>query len=110
VLARDGWGVFTHWQPYVLVAVGVVGFLLNQSAFQAGHLAASLPAMAITDPVVGSLIGVTLFGESIGATNPVAIAATAVAVVVMVVATVSLAGSPLVTHELDELEHAPALE
>jgi drug/metabolite transporter (DMT)-like permease len=110
VLEHDGWGVFAHWQPYVLVSVGVLGFLLNQSAFQAGHLAASLPAMAITDPVIGSVIGVTLFGESVGATGAVALSATAVAVVVMVVATISLAGSPLVTHELDELEHAPALE
>lgn len=110
VLEHDGWGVFGHWQPYVLVGVGAIGFLLNQSAFQAGHLAASLPAMAITDPVVGSVIGVTLFGEAIGATGAVAIAATVAAVIVMVVATISLAGSPLVTHELDDLEHAPALE
>jgi drug/metabolite transporter (DMT)-like permease len=110
VLSHDGWGVFTHWQPYVLVGVGVLGFLLNQSAFQSGHLAASLPAMAITDPVVGSVIGVTLFGEALGATSAVAIGATVIAVVVMVAATVSLAGSPLVTHEFDDLEHEPALE
>lgn len=91
--------VFTHWQPYALLAAGFFGFLLNQSAFQAGHLAASLPAMAVTDPVVGSVIGVTLFGETLGATDAAAIAATTVAVMVMAVATVSLARSPLVTHE-----------
>ena len=90
--------VFAHWQPYALLAAGFVGFVLNQSAFQAGHLAASLPAMAVTDPVVGSLIGVTLFGESLGATGTIAITATVVAVVVMAVATVSLARSPLVTR------------
>ncbi|MEX2254084.1 MAG: DMT family transporter [Acidimicrobiia bacterium] len=95
--------VFTHWQPYALVAAGFVGFILNQSAFQAGHLAASLPAMAVTDPVVGCVIGVTLFGESLGATGTGAVAATSVAVVVMIIATVSLARSPLVTeqHEHD---------
>ena len=92
---------FLHWQPYALLAAGFVGFLLNQSAFQAGHLAASLPAMAVTDPVVGCVIGVTLFGETLGATGVVAIVATAVAVAVMIVATVSLARSPLVTHESD---------
>ena len=97
---------FTHWQPYALAAAGFVGFLLNQSAFQAGHLAASLPAMAVTDPVVGCVIGVTLFGETLGATGVGAIAATAAAVVVMAVATVSLARSPLVTHEAEELETA----
>jgi drug/metabolite transporter (DMT)-like permease len=110
LLGRDGWGTFAHWQPYALVAVGVVGFLLNQSAFQAGHLAASLPAMAITDPIVGSVIGLTLFGETLGATGAASIAATLIAVVVMVVGTISLSSSPLVTHELDELEHLPALE
>ena len=89
--------LFTHWQPYALVAAGLLGFLLNQSAFQAGHLAASLPAMAVTDPVVGCCIGVTLFGETLGATGVLAVAATAGAIVVMTVATVSLARSPLVT-------------
>ncbi len=90
---------FAHWQPYALVAIGAFGLLLNQSAFQAGHLAASLPAMAVTDPVVGCVLGVTLFGESLGATGPLAVVATALAVVVMFAATVSLARSPLVTHE-----------
>ncbi len=99
--------LFTHWQPYVLVAVGFVGFLLNQSAFQAGHLAASLPAMAVTDPVVGCVIGVTLFGETLGATGPLAITATAVAIVVMTVATVSLARSPLVVHAPEVIKPEP---
>lgn len=92
---------FTHWQPYALLAVAAVGLLLNQSAFQAGHLAASLPAMAVTDPVVGCVIGVTLFGESLGATGPFAVITTVVAVAVMLAATISLARSPLVTHEDD---------
>jgi drug/metabolite transporter (DMT)-like permease len=99
--------VFTHWQPYALLGAGFIGFVLNQSAFQAGHLAASLPAMAVTDPVAGSLIGVTLFGESLGATGPLAIAVTVAAVVVMAVATVSLARSPLVTKAHEPAE-APA--
>lgn len=99
LLDRGVVDVFTHWQPYALLAAGFVGFLLNQSAFQAGHLAASLPAMAVTDPVIGCAIGVTLFGETLGATGTAAIVATAASIVVMAVATVSLARSPLVTHE-----------
>jgi drug/metabolite transporter (DMT)-like permease len=93
---------FGHWQPYALLAVSAVGLLLNQCAFQAGHLAASLPAMAVTDPVVGCVIGVTLFGEGLGATGALAVGATTVSVVVMLVATISLARSPLVTHEEEE--------
>ncbi len=92
---------FTHWQPYALVTVSLGGLLLNQSAFQAGHLAASLPAMAVTDPVVGCVLGVTLFGESLGATGGLAITTTVAAVVVMFVATLSLARSPLVTRGLE---------
>jgi EamA domain-containing membrane protein RarD len=60
--------------------------------------------MAVTDPVVGCCIGVTLFGETLGATGAVAVVATTVAIAVMAVATVSLARSPLVTHTQD---HAP---
>jgi hypothetical protein len=89
----------THWQPYALVTIALGGLLLNQSAFQSGHLAASLPAMAVTDPVVGCILGVTLFGESLGATSPLEITATIAAVVVMFAATISLARSPLVAHE-----------
>jgi drug/metabolite transporter (DMT)-like permease len=100
--------LFTHWQPYALVAAGLLGFLLNQSAFQAGHLAASLPAMAVTDPVVGCCIGVVLFGETLGATGVLAVAVTAGAIVVMTVATVSLARSPLVTQGAHEAEPSPA--
>jgi drug/metabolite transporter (DMT)-like permease len=108
LLDRGVLDVFTHWQPYALLAAGFVGFLLNQSAFQAGHLAASLPAMAVTDPVVGCCIGVTLFGETLGATGAGAVLATAAAVVVMTIATVSLARSPLVTHEPEPEPRATA--
>ncbi len=77
----------------------MVGLLLNQSAFQAGHLAASLPALAVTNPVLSSIIGITLFGETLGATGAVPIALTAISVVVMVAGTISLSRSPLVTGE-----------
>jgi len=53
--------------------------------------------------VVGSVIGVTLFGETLGATGVAAVTATAAAVVVMFVATIALARSPLVTREPEPL-------
>jgi drug/metabolite transporter (DMT)-like permease len=92
-------GVVSTWETYALAVVSVAGLLLNQSAFQAGHLAASLPALAVTNPVLSSIIGVTLFGETLGATGPIPLALTAGAVVVMVAGTISLARSPLVTGE-----------
>jgi drug/metabolite transporter (DMT)-like permease len=91
--------LLTHWQLYVLLAVAAVGLLLNQSAFQAGHLAASLPAMAVTDPVIGCVIGVALFGEELAVGDPAGVAAVVASICVMVGATISLATSPLVAHE-----------
>jgi drug/metabolite transporter (DMT)-like permease len=88
----------SHWQPYALVAVSIAGLVLNQSAFQAGHLAASLPAIAVTNPVLASALGVVLFGERFGASSAVAVTATALAVVVMTIGTLRLARSPLVTR------------
>jgi len=89
---------FSHWQPYALVTVSIAGLVINQSAFQAGHLAASLPAIAVTNPVLSAVLGVTLFGERFGASGAVEVTATAIAVVAMVVGTIRLARSPLVTQ------------
>jgi drug/metabolite transporter (DMT)-like permease len=88
-----------HWQLYVLLTVSVVGLLLNQSAFQAGHVAASLPAIAVVNPVLSSTFAITMFGEHLEASGPLAVTVTVVSILAMVVGTVALARSPLVTHE-----------
>lgn len=99
--------VLPHWQPYALVTVSIVGLVLNQSAFQAGHVAASLPVIAVANPVLASTFGVVLFGETLGADGAAAWTVTALAIVAMLVGTIRLAQSPLVAHEV---EHVPALE
>ena len=99
--------ILGHWQLYALLAASVVGLVLNQSAFQAGHVAASLPAMSVTNPVLASLMGVVLFGEHLDAQGALAWIVASVAIVVMFVGVAWLARSPLVT---DEVEHVPALE
>jgi drug/metabolite transporter (DMT)-like permease len=53
------------WEAYALVAGGLLGMLLAQSAFQAGALDASLPVLTVVDPVVSILIGAVLFGETV---------------------------------------------
>lgn len=57
--------LFTSWQLYVVVMLGAAGLLLNQIAFQAGPLAASLPAIATVDPLLSIVIGVTVYDEPI---------------------------------------------
>jgi drug/metabolite transporter (DMT)-like permease len=91
--------LFTHWQLYVLLAASLVGLLLNQSAFQAGHVAASLPAISVTNPVLASTFGIVMFGETLDAHGPLAVSVTIVSIVAMVIGTIALARSPLVAHD-----------
>ncbi|HEV2311394.1 MAG TPA: DMT family transporter [Acidimicrobiia bacterium] len=99
--------ILGHWQLYALLLASVVGLVLNQSAFQAGHVAASLPAMSVVNPVLASLMGVVLFGEHLDASGALAWFVAAVAIVAMVVGTLWLSRSPLVT---EEVAHVPAIE
>jgi len=55
--------LLTGWQLYALLAAGALGLFLAQMAFQAGPLAASLPATATTDPLVSVLLGVVVYDE-----------------------------------------------
>lgn len=90
LLGRGVVPLFTHWQPYVLVAFGVGGMLLGQSAFQAGALDASLPTMSVADPVVSIVIGAVIFGEAIS-NGAAALLAEAAALAVMCVGVYLLA-------------------
>ena len=57
--------LFTSWAPYALVGAGATGIWLMQSAFNAGPLQESLPAIAAGEPLVGILLGVIVFGDRI---------------------------------------------
>lgn len=59
---------FQGWALYIVCLIGPIGFLLNQSAFQAGAIAS--PALAVittTDPLVSIGIGLLWLGERINA-------------------------------------------
>jgi len=92
-------GILMHWPVYALAVFSIVGLILNQSAFNAGNLAASLPALAVTNPVLSSILGVALFEETLSAHGMLQYAVTALAVVVMVGGVIRLARSPFVTGE-----------
>jgi drug/metabolite transporter (DMT)-like permease len=75
---------------YVWVLVAIAGTAYQQASFRAGSLTASLPTMTVTEPLVGSVLGVVVLGEALrpgGAGWFILI----VAVAVMVVATAALA-------------------
>lgn len=86
------WAVLTAPELYVWAVVAVAATAWQQSAFRAGSLAASLPTMTIAEPVVASVLGVLVLGETLrpGDRGWVLLIA---AVVAMVVATVALARS-----------------
>jgi drug/metabolite transporter (DMT)-like permease len=83
----------SDWSPYVLVVVSVGGLLLNQSAFQAGDLKWSLPAITVLEPLVAILIGQALFGEHI-ATGALHVAGEILGLLSMVIGVLVLATGP----------------
>jgi drug/metabolite transporter (DMT)-like permease len=77
---------------YVWVVVAIAATAWEQSAFRAGPLTASLPAVTVSEPIVGSVLGVAVLGETLN-TDTVGWVAVSVSVAVMAAATVALAHS-----------------
>lgn len=60
-------GGFAHmlmgWQPYGVLALGVTGLILVQSAFETAPLRMSLPALTAAQPLAGIACGVGFLGD-----------------------------------------------
>jgi drug/metabolite transporter (DMT)-like permease len=93
LIDHEGFGTLGHWEPYALVVLGALGFVVNQRAFQAGSLTASLPTLTVVEPIVAALIGVTMLHETVPTEGALEWIAVAVSVVAMIVATVVLSRS-----------------
>jgi drug/metabolite transporter (DMT)-like permease len=94
LVLRQGWGgLLTTWEPYVVVAVGIVGLLLAQSAFDAAPLRISLPATTAVEPVTGIVLGILIFYERLRL-SPGALAAEVAGLLVMVGGIIILGRSP----------------
>lgn len=65
IAVHDPVRLLWSWQLYVTVALGAAGLFLNQLAFQAGPIAASLPATAAVDPLASIALGVIVFDEQV---------------------------------------------
>jgi drug/metabolite transporter (DMT)-like permease len=57
--------VFTTWQFYACATAGVAAAFLLENAYQAGPLAASQPGITLVDPMVSTVWGIVVFGETI---------------------------------------------
>lgn len=91
------WVLLRMPEVYAWAAVALAATALQQSAFGAGSLAASLPASAVSEPIVGSILGVVVLGEMFrpGRSGWITLG---LAVAVMVVATAVLARSQAVAE------------
>ena len=89
-LAVHGWhGLLTVPAPYLLVALAITVTVLQQSAFHAGALQASVPIMLVGEPIVAVLLGVVILGEHLVVRGPGGVIL-ALAVAAMTAATVAL--------------------
>jgi drug/metabolite transporter (DMT)-like permease len=82
--------LLTSWETWLLAVALAGGTLLQQSAYQAGALEASLPAVTVGEPVVAVALGMGVLGERLQA-DGAEWALIGVLVVVMAAATVALA-------------------
>ena len=89
----DGvWELLRTPELYAWALVGIGGTAVQQSSFRAGSLTAALPTMTVTEPMIASVLGVVVLGETLNADDAGWFVLVA-AVVVMVVATATLARS-----------------
>jgi drug/metabolite transporter (DMT)-like permease len=101
---------FTSWQPYAMAVVAIGGAIVQQSAFQAGPLPASVPIMDAVEPTVAVLIGVFAFGEQV-TTSPIALAFEALGIALLVGGILTLDRSPVVLElQADPPDHPATRE
>lgn len=91
-LGNGLWALLSAPELYVWAGVAVAATAWQQSSFRAGSLAASLPTMTVAEPVVASLLGILVLGETLRPGDR-GWAVLVAAIVVMVAATVVLARS-----------------
>lgn len=102
ILAHDPVQVLYSWQLYAAIALGATGLLLNQLAFQAGPIAASLPAMSTVDPLASIAVGVAVYDEHIPRVDDAGSALVGLLLVLGVAVIQLVRNSP----ELGTVEHA----
>lgn len=65
LVGTERFAVFADIRLYLLILVGLLAFTLQQNAFRAAGLAASMPAASVLEPVVGAMLGVAIYGEQV---------------------------------------------
>ena len=63
VLGTSIGAFITSWQPYALAVAALTRTLLAQRAFQTRRLSASMPVLAVVEPLPGAPVGSSVFSE-----------------------------------------------
>src|SRR5882757_8602989 len=91
-----GDGIFAfipHWEPYALAVSAIGGVIIAQSALQTGALGTAVGAIESMSVISGSLFGLFLLDERVGAHTPFEIFAVVVSVAAILGGIVKLAHS-----------------
>jgi hypothetical protein len=101
--------LLTGWQPYGVLALGVTGLVLVQSAFETAPLRMSLPALTAAQPLAGIICGVGFLGDQLR-TDTGALAWEAVGLAGIVAGIVLLGLHPAMPRGTAEAEPARDLQ
>lgn len=101
--------LLTGWQPYGVLALGVTGLVLVQSAFETAPLRMSLPALTAAQPLAGIVCGVGFLGDRLH-TDTGALAWEAVGLAGIVAGIVLLGLHPAMPRGTSEAEPARDLQ
>ncbi len=109
LMSDHGFGALAYWEPYALLVLGILGFVINQRAFQAGSLTASLPTLTVVEPVVAAIVGITMLHEEIPTQSVAGWLAILVSVVAMGTATFVLSRSAARFDQIHEHQLADTI-
>lgn len=101
--------LFTGWQPYAVLVLGVTGLILVQSAFETAPLRMSLPALTAAQPLAGIVCGVGFLGDQLR-TDAGALAWQAAGLAGIVTGIVLLGMHPAMPSGTAEPEHSRDLQ
>lgn len=90
-------GLMTSWPLYALVISAGSGTVLQQYAFHAGPLKHSLPAMKIIEPLIAFTLGYVVLSEQFQVRSIFGWTVMALAVAMMILATIVLSQKPMST-------------
>jgi len=93
-----------QWEPYVLIAVGILALVCSQSAYQSGPIAYSMPMHDLLEPSVAVVIGITALNERIPL-DPRSLGIIGIGAAMACAGIVVLSRSPIVHGEYLEHEH-----